>query len=98
MCFYRGDSIEYTHYTIFNIKRKQQSFYDVPRGYLTVNDVSDPVSSRLLLYDGDSSILVADKSVSNMEHSLQKELEVFRERLHDNRHSLHDILFGFGPW
>ena len=64
------------------------------------NDMSGAVNHKLLLYADDSAILVADKSVSAIEMSLQKELEVVSEWLVDNKLSLHlgkteSILFGF---
>ena len=65
-----------------------------------VNDMSGAVNHKLLLYADDSAILVADKSVSAIEMSLQKELEVVSEWLvDDNKLSLHlgkteSILFG----
>lgn len=61
--------------------------------------MSGAVNHKLLLYADDSAILVADKSVSNIEILLQKELEVVSEWLVDNKLSLHlgkteSILFG----
>ena len=41
------------------------------------------------MYADDSAILVADKSISNVEMLLQKELEVVSDWLIDNKLSLH---------
>ena len=67
-----------------------------------VNDMSDIVSNKLLLFADDSAILVADKCLSNIETVLQNELEIVSEWLVDNKLSLHlgkmgFILFGSGP-
>ncbi|MCU7801520.1 MAG: reverse transcriptase family protein [gamma proteobacterium symbiont of Lucinoma myriamae] len=67
-----------------------------------VNDMSGVVSNKLLLYADDSAILVADKDVSSIETSLQKELEIISDWLIDNKLSLHlgkteSVLFGSKP-
>ena len=61
--------------------------------------MSGAVCNKLLLYADDSSILVADKCLSNIETVLQNELEIVSEWLVDNKLSLHlgkteSILFG----
>ena len=67
-----------------------------------VNDMSGAVENKLLLYADDSAILVADKNISTVETLLQRELEVVRDWLIDNKLSLHlgkteSILFGSKP-
>ena len=64
-----------------------------------VNDITASVNCKLLLYADDSALIVADKSLTVIEHRLSRELESIREWLIDNRLSLHlgkteSILFG----
>ena len=67
-----------------------------------VNDMSGAVCNKLLLYADDSTIIVADECLSNIETVLQNELEIVSEWLVDNKLSLHlgkteSILFGSRP-
>ena len=66
-----------------------------------VNDMPavTTITSKLLLYADDSSILVSGKDVGQIQATLSKELESIREWLIDNKLSLHlgkteSILFG----
>ena len=51
--------------------------------------MSGVVDNKLLLYADDSAILVADKSISNIELLFQMKLEVVSDWLIDNKLSLH---------
>ena len=64
-----------------------------------VNDMPGVIGNKLLLYTGDSAILVADKDISTVENALQTDLQIISEWLIDNKLSLHlgkteSILFG----
>ena len=54
-----------------------------------VNGMSGVVDNKLLLFADDSAILVADKSISNIELLFQMKLEVVSDWLIDNKLSLH---------
>jgi hypothetical protein len=67
-----------------------------------VNDMSAVVKNKLLLYADDSGILVAGKNKSDIESSLNEELDTVSKWLIDNKLSLHlgkteSILFGSKP-
>ena len=51
--------------------------------------MSGVVDNKLLLFADDSAILVADKSISNIELLFQMKLEVVSDWLIDNKLSLH---------
>ena len=64
-----------------------------------VNDMRAAVNCKLLLYADDSALIVSGKNVSEIESSLEKELESLDRWLIDNKLSLHlgkteSILFG----
>jgi hypothetical protein len=67
-----------------------------------VNDLSGVVKDKVLLYADDTGILVAGKSISEIEASLSSSMELVSEWLVDNKLSLHlgkteSILFGSKP-